>query len=243
VWVDDLTRWAEAVPVPDIKAGTITRAYFNKVIARWGAPLKLFTDRAQYFMGSVMGELAKLMRTTRLFTTLYHPEADMVERFNGTLIQALSRYMSYWQREWDAHLQHILFAYRSAHSATKLSLFEAMTGIKTLTRRGGAAAQVQMRDHRRAGQGVGSSQEDGEFQRRHQFKVAAPEGHRGADTAQLQAWRLGAGQRRSLAQVKRGKRSNKARTEGEARSPVVYVASDQGGWQPSCLGPQEAQIC
>ena len=222
VWMDYLTRWAEAVPVPDAKAETIARAYFNNVIARWGAPLKLLTDRAQYFMGNVMTELAKLMGTTQLFTTPYHPQADgMVERFNGTLIRALSRYVSYSQREWDAHLPHIMFAYRSTpHSATKISPFEAMTGV---TPRYPAEAALQQKYRRgtveELAQMSGAAKKmvrlnddiSSALRLRRANKGRSPHTYKPGDWVQVSA--------DGLAQIKRGKRDNKER---ERRAKLAH---------------------
>ena len=52
------------------------------------------------------------MDTKQLRTTAYHPPTDgLVERFNGTLVQSLSMYVSSDERDLDEHLQNVLFAY------------------------------------------------------------------------------------------------------------------------------------
>lgn len=59
------------------------------------------------------------MNTQKVNTTAYHPQTDgLVERFNGTLAQTLSMYVSTDQKNWDHHLPQALFAYRVSPSNT-----------------------------------------------------------------------------------------------------------------------------
>ena len=60
-----------------------------------------------------------MMNTSKLNTTAYHPQTDgLVERFNGTLAQTLSMFVSSNQKDWDQHLPQVLFAYRVSPNAT-----------------------------------------------------------------------------------------------------------------------------
>jgi hypothetical protein len=131
-WIDYTTRWAEAVVIPDKSAATVARAYLEHIICRWGAPLRIVSDRGPEFVNKVFTELHKLMDTQQWPTTPHHPQADgMTERFNGTLLGMLARAVSYYQRDWDTVIPHCLFAYRSAvHSATKKMPFNLMTGTE-----------------------------------------------------------------------------------------------------------------
>lgn len=57
------------------------------------------------------------MNTHKTFTTSYHPQTDgLCERFNGTPVQCISMYCDSSQRNWDEHLNAILFAYKTAPS-------------------------------------------------------------------------------------------------------------------------------
>ena len=59
------------------------------------------------------------MNTRRLHTTAYHPQTDgLVERFNSSLCDGLSMYVSTHQKDWDKHLPLFLFAHRVAPNAT-----------------------------------------------------------------------------------------------------------------------------
>lgn len=57
------------------------------------------------------------MDTKKTYTTSYHPQCDgLVERFNGTLAQSLSHYVSSSQKDWDRYLNPVLFGYRISPS-------------------------------------------------------------------------------------------------------------------------------
>ena len=65
------------------------------------------------------------MNTQKVNTTAHHPQTNvLVERFNGTLAEGLSMYVSGNQKDWDRHLPLVLFAYRvSPHASTRESPF------------------------------------------------------------------------------------------------------------------------
>ena len=67
---------------------------------------------------------------TKLNTTAYHPQADgLVENFNKTLRAMLAKYAAKYGANWDEHLNHLLFAYRTKpHESTGESPFFLLYG-------------------------------------------------------------------------------------------------------------------
>lgn len=64
-------------------------------------------------MSSLVKEVRRLLNTTKLNTTAYHPACDgQVERFNNTLAEAISLFVNSEQTDWDLYVPSILFAYR-----------------------------------------------------------------------------------------------------------------------------------
>ena len=119
VFSDYYTRWPEAYALPSTEAPRIARLIVDEILARHGAPRTLLSDRGPNFLASIVKEVCKIMNTRRLHTTAYHPQTDgLVERFNGTLAEGLSMYVSTHQKDWDKHLPLILFAYRVSLNAT-----------------------------------------------------------------------------------------------------------------------------
>ena len=119
VFSDYYTRWPEAFAMPSIEAPRVAQLLVDEILARHGAPRTLLSDRGSNFLSSIVTEVCRIMDTRKLHTTAYHPQTDgLVERFNGTLAEGLSMYVSTNQKDWDRHIPMILFAYRVSPNAT-----------------------------------------------------------------------------------------------------------------------------
>ena len=115
VITDYLTKWAEAFPMKNQEATTIAKIFVNEIICRYGAPYKLITDRGKSFLNQILDAVNRIFEIDKLNTTSYHPQTDgLTERFNKTLAEMLSKYISNKQHDWDIYLPFCLFAYRTA---------------------------------------------------------------------------------------------------------------------------------
>ena len=74
--------------------------------------------------------LFSLTKTKHRISSAYHPQTNgLVERFNATLQCSLIKLVNDNQTDWDAHLDGVLFAYRtSVHKSTGYTPFEIMFG-------------------------------------------------------------------------------------------------------------------
>ena len=119
VFSDYYTRWPEAFALPSTEAPRIAQVLLDGILARHGAPRALLSDRGPNFLASVVKAVCHIMNTRRQLTTAYHPQTDgLVERFNATLAEGLSMYVSANQKDWDKHIPMVLFAYRVSPNAT-----------------------------------------------------------------------------------------------------------------------------
>jgi hypothetical protein len=127
--VDYATRYPEAVALKTIDSVTVAEALLG-VWSRVGVPDKILTDQGTQFVSQVMEEVNKLLSIKHLTTTPYHPQCNgLVERFNGTLKQALKKLCEGRPRDWDRYLPAILFAYREVPQASLgFSPFELVYG-------------------------------------------------------------------------------------------------------------------
>lgn len=134
VFVDHLTRYAEAFPMPDQRAETVARVFVERVVLRHGVVRQLLTDQGSNFTGRLMNEVYELLGVKKLQTTAYHPECNgAVERLNQTLIRMLSHYVSHDQRDWDLWLPFAVFAYNTAfHEGIKESPFFLLHGREAM---------------------------------------------------------------------------------------------------------------
>ena len=134
VFVDMCTKWTEAFAIPNIEAKTVAEIFVNEIVSRHGAPRVLLSDRGSNFLSSLFREVCFLINTEKIFTSGYRPQTNgLVERFNGTLAQSLSMYVSSNQKDWDEHLNSVLFAYRvSPSEVTGESPFYMLYGREPL---------------------------------------------------------------------------------------------------------------
>lgn len=89
------TKWPEAFAIPNIEAKTVAEIFVKEIVSRHGAPRVLLSDRGSNFLSSLFREVCFLMNTEKIFTSGYRPQTNgLVERFNGTLAQSLSMYVS-----------------------------------------------------------------------------------------------------------------------------------------------------
>ncbi|BHF73394.1 hypothetical protein SprV_0401647500 [Sparganum proliferum] len=88
--VDRYTRRADPIPLPNVQAETIVKAFVSRCVAMFDAPSTVTTDRGALFESAFFQALLNFLGCTRIWTTAYHPAANgMVERFRRQLKTAL----------------------------------------------------------------------------------------------------------------------------------------------------------
>jgi len=116
---DCFTKWVEAFPLKNFKAGTIAEIFVDQVISRFGVPLELHTDQGRNFDSRIFKELSQLLGIKKTRTTPFHPQSNgLVERQHQTLTNYLAKFVSENQRDWDRWIGMSLLAYRSARQET-----------------------------------------------------------------------------------------------------------------------------
>jgi transposase InsO family protein len=94
-FMDHLTRYAEAIPIPHITAQQCARAYATHIIARHCAGSKLLSDQGRNFTSAFFREPCKILGIKQLFTTAYHPQTnEKLERYYRTLCEEQSHYVN-----------------------------------------------------------------------------------------------------------------------------------------------------
>ena len=128
--MDYLTKWPEAKPVPDATADKTVKFIYDDIICRHGCPTKVLTDRETHFNNNLMKLLTEKFKIQHLLSTPYHPQTNgLVERFNRTLIEGLTKVIHEHKGEWDKYVAPVLFSYRtSKHSTTRVSPFYLVYG-------------------------------------------------------------------------------------------------------------------
>ena len=130
VITDHFTKWVEAFPLANQTAETIATILIDEIFARYGVPENILTDRGKNFIGETITWLEKKLNIEQLRTSSMHPQTNaLTERFNKTIAEMLSAYVSLNQKDWDQLIGGILLAYRtSQHPSTGYSPFYMMFG-------------------------------------------------------------------------------------------------------------------
>ena len=127
--IDRATRWIEVQPLADITAKTVTRAFIDVWISRFGVPLHVITDRGSQFESEMFDELSSVVGFHRLRTTAYHPQTNgMIERIHRTIKTALKTR----KENWLTALPIILLGIRNTFNENGISPFNAVTGTSLL---------------------------------------------------------------------------------------------------------------
>lgn len=130
VFTDQFTKWVELLPAPDQTALTVTRLFYERIICRFGCPLKLLSDNGPQFRSSMIEHLCHYFGIQKIFSSAYHPQGDgLAERMMRTMNNCLASCARLDPERWDHYLPGIAFAYNTAeHEGTKVSPFELNTG-------------------------------------------------------------------------------------------------------------------
>ena len=97
--IDRFTRWPEAIPIRDITAETVAKAFVERWVATFGVPCQITTDRGTQFESALFRHLSYTLGSKRICTTAYHPRANgIVERFHRQLKSAIKAqpHPSHW---------------------------------------------------------------------------------------------------------------------------------------------------
>ena len=88
--VDRFTRLPEAIPIHDITAETVAKAFVERWVAAFGVPSIVTTDRGTQFESALFKQLSYILGSKRICTTTCHPIASgMAECFHPQLKSAI----------------------------------------------------------------------------------------------------------------------------------------------------------
>jgi hypothetical protein len=120
VIVDRFSKMVLLTPcVSTIDAQGLGQLVLEKVVAKYGAPRTIVSDRGSLFTSTYFGTMCDYLATRRLFSTAFHPQTDgQTERMNQTLETYLRCYVNYEQDDWATLLASAEHAMNAAPSAT-----------------------------------------------------------------------------------------------------------------------------
>ena len=121
--IDHFTKWAEAFPIANHEATTVSRIMVEQVFARFGVPLQILSDRGSEFESNLFGELCRVMGTDKIRTTAYKPSTNgAIERLHRSLNAMIGKCVDLQQKYWCEQVPIVMAAvWASRHEATGYS--------------------------------------------------------------------------------------------------------------------------
>ena len=117
---DYFSKYTDAFPLRRHTAKAVANVLVNRWIVYHGTPKVVHSDQGTEFESSLLRHTIRLLGVRKTRTAPYRPQSDgMVERFNRTLLNMLSAFVSEKVNDWDEHLPYVMMAYRtSVHAST-----------------------------------------------------------------------------------------------------------------------------
>lgn len=114
--IDCYSRYVVLVPLRDHKAETVSKALYENVIAYFGTPQGILSDRGVEFRSNVWTELLKLLDIKPHLTSPYYPQGNgIIERMHRTLGNLIrARLIDRKDREWPLMLPGVMLTLNEA---------------------------------------------------------------------------------------------------------------------------------
>jgi transposase InsO family protein len=130
---DDLSKFVNAIPIPQQDAETVARELVLNIILKIGTPKQILTDQGTNFLSDLFKNVCKLLRIKKLQTTAFRPESNGgLERSHRVLAEYLRHYVNEDQTNWDEWVPYAMYVYNpTAHSATGYTPFELVYGFQS----------------------------------------------------------------------------------------------------------------
>ena len=110
--IDRFSCWMEAIPIPEITAEVVGRAFYENWVTRFGTPATIVTDQGRQFESHFFKSLAVICGAKLLHSTPYHPQCQgKIERLHRTLKAAIK---AHGNIQWTVSLPTVLLGLRSA---------------------------------------------------------------------------------------------------------------------------------
>ena len=128
--IDHYTRWAIAVPIPDVQASTVMNALAINWIEKIGIPRVILTDQGAQFSSELMQRMFDRYGMRHAMTAAYKPSTNgKVERMHRTLNNHLRTYANEFHTDWDVYVSPAMWAINTSWSTgLKCTPYEALFG-------------------------------------------------------------------------------------------------------------------
>jgi hypothetical protein len=111
--MDYFSKWAEAIPLREVKSDNVINFLERHIIYHFGVPRRITSDNVKAFKSNKMQRFIAKYNITWNYSRGYYPQANgLAEAFNKTLGNILKKTVTKNQRDWHDRLFEALWAYR-----------------------------------------------------------------------------------------------------------------------------------
>ena len=111
---DVASRWTEIFALKEATAEACAKILVEEIFFRFGMPRRMKTDNGVQFISSIMQKVAYCLDIAQIFTPVYHPQSNPVERKNRDMKAQLSILVQNQHNQWSQSLPAIRFAMNTA---------------------------------------------------------------------------------------------------------------------------------
>ncbi|XP_057803303.1 uncharacterized protein LOC131018607 [Salvia miltiorrhiza] len=134
VATDYFSKWAEAVPLREVKKETIVNFIKTNIIYRYGVPRYVITDNGTPFSNALISKLCEKFGFKQRKSSMYNALANgSAEAFNKTLCNMLKKIVSKSKRDWHERIGEALWAYRTTYrTPTQATPYSLVNGVEAV---------------------------------------------------------------------------------------------------------------
>ncbi|KAM2690737.1 hypothetical protein EV1_043866 [Malus domestica] len=131
---DYFSKWAEAIPLKEVKKETVVCFIKGHIIHRYGVPRYIVTDNGKQFSNRLMDELCEKYRFKQHKSSMYHAPANgLAEAFNKTLCNLLKKVIGRTKKDWHERIGEALWAYRTTYrTPTQATPYSLVYGVEAV---------------------------------------------------------------------------------------------------------------
>ena len=113
-FTDSFSKLVELTAIPDKSAPTVAKAFYEKWICRYGAPIQFVSDQGREFTNSILTSLCHLLNITKSRTSAYCPQSNgQAEVFNKEIRKYLTCFLENKTLDWEELLPPLAFSYNT----------------------------------------------------------------------------------------------------------------------------------
>ena len=131
--IDHFSKFGVAFPTNRLDSQTVISC-LHKFVSNYGQVEEILTDNGSFIYKETL-DFLKVWNIKKATSTAYHAQTlGICERWNGTLIQILKRYVTEDKKTWDEKIEMAAYAYNTAVQRTnEYTPYEVIFGRKLNT--------------------------------------------------------------------------------------------------------------